>query len=380
MARVKDLWKNRDGSRTSRYGSGKRYLAVWEGPDGKEKTRAFERKIDASRHGSAMETDRLRGSYIDPRAGRISVRTYAESRWFPLLVHISENTRDTYGRHLRNRIYPAFGEREIGSLTRADMKHFVAVMDKDPELSPSTVHTAFATLRIMMQAAVDDEIIIANPCSRVKLPRITERVIDPLSPDAVLGLADVLSPRYRVAVFLGAGAGLRRGEALGLVVPRVDFLKRSIDVRVQAQKGKLVDLKTRYSKRVVPVDDLILEEIRRHMLRYEPGPEKVLISNTWKAIAKPSSFNSCWAKAVEKAGLPTGTRFHDLRHFYASSLIAAGVNAKAIQRRMGHASITETFDTYGHLFPDHEDLGRGAIGAMLTRFDEDSGTDPEQGN
>ncbi|WP_159945497.1 MULTISPECIES: tyrosine-type recombinase/integrase [unclassified Nocardiopsis] len=58
-----------------------------------------------------------------------------------------------------------------------------------------------------------------------------------------------------------------------------------------------------------------------------------------------------WSKAVTKADLPLGTRFHDLRHFYASALIAARVNPKAIQHRMGHASITETFDTYEHLLP-----------------------------
>jgi hypothetical protein len=63
--------------------------------------------------------------------------------------------------------------------------------------------------------------------------------------------------------------------------------------------------------------------------------------------------------------LPKGTRFHDLRHFYASTLIAANVNPKVIQARLGHATITETMDTYGHLFPDAEDLGRGAIDAIF---------------
>jgi integrase len=59
--------------------------------------------------------------------------------------------------------------------------------------------------------------------------------------------------------------------------------------------------------------------------------------------------------------LPAGTRFHDLRHFYASALIAANLNPKVIQTRLGHTTITETMDTYGHLFPDAEDLGRTAV-------------------
>ena len=62
-----------------------------------------------------------------------------------------------------------------------------------------------------------------------------------------------------------------------------------------------------------------------------------------------------------RAQLPAGTRFHDLRHFYASALIAANLNPKIIQARLGHATVAETMDTYGHLFADAEDLGRTAI-------------------
>ncbi|MET7465707.1 tyrosine-type recombinase/integrase [Nonomuraea sp. NPDC005501] len=73
------------------------------------------------------------------------------------------------------------------------------------------------------------------------------------------------------------------------------------------------------------------------------------------------------AEAVEKAGLPKGTRFHDVRHYYASTLIAANLNPKSIQRRLGHATVSETFDTYRHLFPGDEDLGRGAIDAEIEK-------------
>ena len=63
--------------------------------------------------------------------------------------------------------------------------------------------------------------------------------------------------------------------------------------------------------------------------------------------------------------LPAGARSHDLRHFYASALIAANLNPKVIQARLGHATTVETMDTYGHLFPDAEDLGRTAVDQAL---------------
>ncbi len=64
--------------------------------------------------------------------------------------------------------------------------------------------------------------------------------------------------------------------------------------------------------------------------------------------------------------LPAGTRFHDLRHFYASALIAANLNPKIIQTRLGHATITETMDTYGHLFVDADDQGRTAVDQAIS--------------
>ncbi|GAA3026656.1 hypothetical protein GCM10017559_60820 [Streptosporangium longisporum] len=144
------------------------------------------------------------------------------------------------------------------------------------------------------------------------------------------------------------------------------------------QRGQLSPLKTKASKRFVPADDLVLAEITAHMQRFEPGANDVPITNRCRRPVKRSSFWTCWSAAVEGADLPKGTRFHDLRHFYASSLIRANLDPKVIQSRLGHATISETMDTYGHLFPDDEDLGRGAIESMtipaLTEQQRNTGT------
>jgi hypothetical protein len=114
------------------------------------------------------------------------------------------------------------------------------------------------------------------------------------------------------------------------------------------------------------------------------------MSNGAKKIINRNAFGMMWRPAVAAARncgkpptdrhdppecgetcadpahlLPVGTRFHDLRHFYASALIAANLNPKVIQARLGHATLAETMDTYGHLFPDAEDLGRTAVDLAL---------------
>ena len=141
---------------------------------------------------------------------------------------------------------------------------------------------------------------------------------------------------------------------------------------------------------MIPTDKCVLNEIGAHIQRFGTGPGEVIVINRIGKMAQRNSFGYCWRKAVADARTcgkppapsrdggpcaetcadpahcpPKGTRFHDLRHFYASTLIAANLNPKVIQARLGHATITETMDTYGHLFPDAEDLGRGAIDAIF---------------
>jgi hypothetical protein len=101
VARVKDLWLTTDKRHTSRYGSGKRWLAVWIGLDGSDRTKAFVRKTDAERYLVMVEADQLRGTYVDPRRGAKRVRDYAEEKFLPSLVHLRPNSASTYASHLR---------------------------------------------------------------------------------------------------------------------------------------------------------------------------------------------------------------------------------------------------------------------------------------
>jgi integrase len=366
MARTRDLWRD-----TARRGHGKRWLAVWTGPDGREQAKAFAKKTDADRYGAAQETDADRGTYVDPRAGSATLREYATGKYLPSLVHLRPNSASTYESHLHTHIVPLLGDRRMRTLARSDMKAFVAA--KSAELAPATVETVFAVLRALMSAAVDDGVIPANPCTRVPLPAVAPREVEPLPAAAVLALEAALPGRYRVMVPLGAGAGLRFGEATGLTVPRVDFLRRRLHIREQAQNGALAPLKTRASLGTVPVDDWVLGAITGHMQRYGTGPGEVIVANAAGRLVRRNAFGSVWRAAVTAAGLPQGTRFHALWHFYASALIRANLNPKVVQARLRHATIAETMDTYGHLFPDSEDLGRGAVEDALAAAQAEQG-------
>jgi integrase len=390
MAHVRDMWYTADRRPTVRHGQGKRWMAVWIGPDRTGNSKAFGRKVDAERFVAAVEADMLRGTYVDPRRGAIRVRDYAEDKFLPTLIHLRPNSAVTYESHLRTHVYPALGDYRIGALGKADVKSFVAA--KARELAPSTVETVIAVLRTMLAAAVEDGVIPVNPCSRVGLPQVMPRVLQPLEPAEVLALQAALPARYRVAVSLGAGAGLRFGEATGLTVPRVRRDACRIQVLEQAQNDALAPLKTKASRRNIPVGEWVLAEIDAHLDKFGPGPHQLVMSTAHGGFVHRNAFGDMWRRAVRLARtcgkpaatnddqdrrqcadkcaspahmVPHGTRFHDLRHFYASALIAANLNPKVIQARLGHATVSETMDTYGHLFADADDLGIQAVDEAL---------------
>ncbi len=389
MARVRDLWFSADRRPTARHGHGKRWLAVWIGPDGAARTKAYDRKVDAERFAAAMEADKLRGTYVDPRRGAIRIRDFAEDKYLPSLIHLRPNSVGTYTSHLRTHVYPLLGDYRIGALGKSDVKSFVAA--KAGELAPSTVETVVAILRSMLTAAVEDGVIPVNPCSRVGLPQVAPRVLQPLEPAQVLALQASLPERYRVAVSLGAGAGLRFGEATGLTTPRVQCKARRIQVLERAQRDTLAPLKTKASRRTIPVGEWVLADIAAHLDQFGPGPHQLVISTAYGGFLHRNAFGEMWRRAVRLARtcgkpagdpgkrqkrcgvtcadpahiVPQGTRFHDLRHFYASALIAANLNPKIIQARLGHATVSETMDTYGHLFHDADDRGSQAVDEAL---------------
>jgi integrase len=94
--------------------------------------------------------------------------------------------------------------------------------------------------------------------------------------------------------------------------------------------------------------------------------ETLLTGETGRQLS-PWAIERAMRKARSKAmGLPAGFRYHDLRHYFASLLIADGADVKTVQARLRHASAKTTLDTYGHIWPDRDESTRAAVDAVLT--------------
>jgi integrase len=369
-----------------------RWRARYRDPAGKERSRTFPRKSDADRFLVTVEASKLQGRWVDPAGARTPFGGYAE-QWLSIQV-FRDTTRQKVEGHLRKHLLPFFGHRPIGAIRPSEVQAWVR--GRSEALAPATVEVMYRYLAAIFLAAVRDRLIGETPCRGIALPEKEERRERPLTDEQVMRLIDALPARSRLGGVLGAGAGLRQGEAHGLLVPNVDFLRGVVHVRLQlvtvtGRPPYLRRPKSRASVRSVPVDRWVTDAIAAHIAQFgtisvpdEHGHmvEGLIIST---ASGKPVSrqrWTEAWAHAATAVGVKPargpgqeGRRRkaanedgHALRAYWVSVLIAAGVSPKAIMRWAGHASISETFDVYGHLFPEDEDLARQAVAVRVAAW------------
>jgi integrase len=337
-----------------------RWRARYRDPAGKEHARHFDRRVDAEQFLTSVEHSKLTGGYVDPRAGRVTFAEWAEQWqaaqvWRPSSAAAVETS-------FRQHVLPRFGARPLATIRPSEVQAWIRELSDT--LAPATVKLSYRFFAAAMRAAVTDRVLATSPCVGVKLPELVRERVIPLELDQVQALVDAMPERYGGLVVVGAGTGLRQGEAFGLTVDRVDFLRRTLTVDrqiVTPARGTphLAAPKTKASRRSVPLPDVVLDALSQHLAAF-PSDGLVFTNGRGEPIRR-SVFSRVWRRAVGASGVPAGTTFHDLRHHYASLLIRHGESVKVVQARLGHASAAETLDTYSHLWPDSEDLTRAAV-------------------
>lgn len=381
-AGVEDLWtktvRDENGNAQSvpsaRNGRGLRWRARYVDERGREHTKGFARKVDAQAWVNEFTAAVVTGQYVDPKAGQITFRDYAE-RWRGMQVQ-RPSSRAHVETMLRRHTYPSLGDRCLSEIAPSDIQAWV----KGLELAPATVGVVHGIVSTVMKAAIRDRRIVANPCDGTKLPKVQRKQIVPLTTEQVAAVRDALQPpELRALVTLAAGTGMRQGECFGLTIDRVRFLERTaaVDrqlVTVPGHGSKLAPPKTKASGRTIPLPQVVVDALAAHLAEFpaavvagigEDGEDAELVFTLSGKPITRAVFGHKWRAAVKEAALPAGTGFHALRHYYASLLIRHGESVKTVQSRLGHASAVETLDTYSHLWPDSDDRTRDAIDSVL---------------
>jgi integrase len=319
------------------------------------------------------------GTYTAQRDGRLTLRAYFEE-WSQRQIWTAGTVRA-----MTLAVESAtFVDEPLRAISRAHVELWVKAMQTKPRgaesateprargLAPGTIATRFANVRTVLRAAVADRKIPADPTLGVKLPRQRKAEASMAIPraDQVRAWLDSAPLQYRALVALCAFAGLRLGEAAALKVGDVDFLRREIAVRRQVQRenggGVEIRLPKYGSERTIAAAAGLLEILAEHvaLCQLQGIPDAWLFYGENGHPAHQNTIGHAWRKA--KLAADVGDfRLHDLRHFYASGLIAAGCDIATVQHALGHASPTVTLATYTHLWPKAEDRTRAAAQGLV---------------
>ncbi|MFD6357894.1 tyrosine-type recombinase/integrase [Nocardia tengchongensis] len=344
------------------------YCARYAKPDGKwTRKRGFLRKRDAEEFLSDVHGQKKRGEYVAPSMGRLTVSEMGET-WIKRQVHTKPSWSERVESIWRVHVNPAWGTRQLASITRPEIRDWIAGIGR----AASTVQDIHGVFSAILDEAVDERRIAANPAKGVRLPRrvpvdhvyLTHAQVAELAADS----------KHPEIVMLLAYSGIRWGEMAALRPRDIDLTRRRIHITRSASKVNsrtvLGPTKT-WELRTVAVPAEVAELLTPH-IEAQGDPNGLLWTreNVGGPIRPPTSTH-WFTKAVERRiaasrptddeGNPTGApkyprlTAHQLRHTAASLMIASGAHVKTIQRQLGHKTATMTLDNYGHLFDDDLD-------------------------
>ena len=312
---------------------------------------SFATKREARAFLAAVETDSHRGVWIDPWAGRMSVKELAEE-WIASDPTKRESTTAREELTLRLHIFPVLGERRIERVGPQDVQRLVNSWSD--AYAPRTVKRNYEVVRAMFGFAVRNDWLARNPCRNIKLPLVEGTRRHDLTPEDVARIASHIAVEYQPMVWIGATLGLRWSEVAGLRVSRLDLVGGKLSVVetiVRGIGGRNVfgPPKSKAGKRTMFMPAAIVTMLAGHLeeagLTADESDALVFTDEDGGPLRYSNWRRRVWLPAAKAAGCE-GAGFHDLRRLNATTLVVRGIDVKTAQVRLGHADPRMTLAIY----------------------------------
>jgi len=275
-----------------------------------------------------------------------------------------------YRQTLRTYTVPAMGSQKLGEIDRFMLQRLITQF-LEQGLSGGTIQNLFVPVRVIFRNALDHGVVPTDPTGGLRMPAKNAPEIDIVSREEIELRLSLLSGPLQILWAIAFYAGLRRGELLGLTINALDFERRLVRViqNWDPESQELVNPKSKAGKRAIPMVEP-LEHILRNYLKGHPRPNGFLVEHSPGKPYRYADLREASDEAWARGGVRRIT-LHTARHTFISLMIAAGLNAKAIQIYAGHADIGFTFQRYGHLFPGHAAESRCLLNRLLADDDGD---------
>jgi len=397
------------------------WKACWRDASGRQPSKTFKTRREASAYLATIEASTHNGTYVDPHVGRrVLFGRYAEQWLASQNTEITTRARDTS--ILRTHVIPYWKSAPLTRIDHTSVQKWVSGLSG--RLAPASVRECQRLLSAVLNAAIRDRLIAANPAKGVRLPKKRRKAGSGRTitrEDFISRLLPAVPERHRALVALAGGTGMRWGECIGLRWDAIDLEKCSIRVeRVAVEVSGHVTPKpypkSRAGYRTVPLPGMVRELLIRQRATYGEGPAGEVFVNEAGTPLRRTHFRArIWRPSLVRAGLlgqvtedregekpvfvaawttdvgttetmrvrtvgqavavvarnaAGGLRFHHLRHCYASWLLASGVPVPDVQEVMGHEHATTTLGIYTEVQRGSENRVLGALSAFSLPDDD----------
>lgn len=332
-------------------------------------------KRDAERELTKLLREIDQGTLAD--SGRARLAEYLDRYLAYLATRIRPKTHRRYEQLVRRHIAARIGSVPLSKLRPADVQAVVDGMLAEG-LAPRTVIQAYRVLSAALRQGVRWQILAVNPATAVSPPRPERPRLSVPDTEAIGKLLRASEgTSLHVPLVLAVSSGMRRGEVLGLRWSSVDLdagIVRVVSTLQQVgQSVSFADPKTDRARRTIALPPFAVEVLRTH--RREQNERRLLLGEAWQdldlvidrgdgAPVAPDVFSRSFQRLARRIGLD-GCRLHDLRHAFATTLLAGGVHPKIASEALGHASVAFTMDTYSHVLPTMQEQAAAAIQEAL---------------
>lgn len=349
---------------------------------------------------------KLRKILVLAAEGNLTDTSETVEQWLDIWMNdfminkLRPTTYESYNSFIRLHINPYIGKMKLKNLTTHHIQKLYNHASREGRcdgkggLAPRSVERIHTILHSSLEQAVALRKIPHNPAGAAVLPVREQKDIRPLTREEQDRFERELDNfRLGTAFFVCLYGGLRRGEVLGLKWSDIDFEKKTIRVQRAVLRVKdkftgkselrIEDVKTKKSRRIVPVPDIVIARLKEHkarqaaeILRAGPMYQKndLVFCTTLGTPIEPRNFNRDFYQICKNAGIEN-FNLHGLRHTYTTRLSEMGINSKILQELLGHTDVRTT-EGYNHVLWDMMVLAADRLNDyILERKKNPSGTE-----
>ncbi len=346
------------GIEKSPINNGHSYKVRFRDGAGKQRARNFRTLAEARDFKAKVDRQRRSGALPAFEAAKVTFAEYA-SQWASRKRHRPKSVARRDG-ILRNHLLPVLGERRLDQIRHSDLQDLVDHWSGDG-LSPYSVRNHVNVLRPIFERAVRDDLLVKNPALGLELPKVQKTEPRALTPEECAALLSAIGPDYSPLVEIMLATGMRWSEVAALDIGDFDRGAKTLRVR---------ESKTDAGIRTISIDDGDATLISKHLLAVgrsgADSDSPLFVSPAGHRLRYDNFRRRVFNPACSRAGLVDVTP-HSLRRTHATMLIAEGHNAKAVQQRMGHASIQTTLTYYAAATEQERAAAAGAAAAYMAK-------------